>query len=362
MLEEHFGITGATVQDEPPGEQGLREPRGTDPAPLQCFVILRRCFDMRRAVRPAQAGTGPSAPRRRVPRSGFSCRGVVHAPHHRRPAAPASGPGRSLMVPQGPTHDAEAAGAPRDALEPEPHVLVVEDDGEVRQLVARLLRENGFAVSAARDGRGMREVMKHAAPPVDLVLLDVMLPGASGMDLLRELRAASPRLPVVMLTARGEETDRVLGLELGADDYVTKPFGRRELVARLRAVLRRAAGAESDNAAEPGSAGAGRPLRFAGWTLDTGRRELVSPAGAAVDLSGAEYDLLMAFLAHPQRVLGRDQLLEVGRRRVGDAFDRSVDVQVSRLRRKIEPGESAPPLIKTVRGAGYVFVAPVERG
>ena len=252
--------------------------------------------------------------------------------------------------------------AARDALEPEPHVLVVEDDGEVRQLLARLLRENGFGVSAARDGREMREAMKHAAPPVDLVLLDVMLPGASGLDLLREIRAASPRLPVVMLTARGEEADRVLGLELGADDYVAKPFGRRELVARLRAVLRRAAaGGETDGAAAAEAPGTGRLLRFAGWTLDTGRRELVSPAGAAVDLSGAEYDLLMAFLAHPQRVLGRDQLLEVGRRRLGDAFARSVDVQVSRLRRKIEPGESAPPLIKTVRGAGYVFVAPVER-
>ena len=265
------------------------------------------------------------------------------------------------MTPHPPPASGEAPRPVRDALEPEPHVLVVEDDGEVRHLLARLLRENGFAVSAARDGREMREAMKHAAPPVDLVLLDVMLPGASGMDLLREIRAASPRLPVVMLTARGEETDRVLGLELGADDYVTKPFGRRELVARLRAVLRRAAGGGTENAAASEAPGTGRLLRFAGWTLDTGRRELVSPAGAAVDLSGAEYDLLMAFLAHPQRVLGRDQLLEVGRRRVGDAFDRSVDVQVSRLRRKIEPGESAPPLIKTVRGAGYVFVAPVER-
>ena len=263
-------------------------------------------------------------------------------------------------MPHIPPAGGEAPRATRDTLESEPHVLVVEDDGEVRHLLARLLRENGFAVSGARDGREMREVLANAAPPVDLVLLDVMLPGASGMDLLREIRAAS-RLPVVMLTARGEETDRVLGLEFGADDYVTKPFGRRELVARLRAVLRRAAGGGIESVAASEAPGPGRLLRFAGWTLDTGRRELVSPAGAAVDLSGAEYDLLMAFLAHPQRVLGRDQLLEVGRRRFGDAFDRSVDVQVSRLRRKIEPGESAPPLIKTVRGAGYVFVAPVER-
>ena len=249
-----------------------------------------------------------------------------------------------------------APGPPQGGLDAEAHVLVVEDDGEMRLLLARLLREGGFAVSAARDGREMREVLAHAAPPVDLVLLDVMLPGPSGLDLLREIRAGS-RLPVVMLTARGEETDRVLGLEFGADDYVTKPFGRRELVARLRAVLRRAPGGMG----VPAGLVTGRLLRFAGWTLDTGRRELSSPAGAAVDLSGAEYDLLMAFLAHPQRVLGRDQLLEVGRRRLGDAFDRSVDVQVSRLRRKIEPDSGVPPLIKTVRGAGYVFVAPVER-
>nr|WP_314074669.1 response regulator transcription factor [uncultured Roseococcus sp.] len=243
----------------------------------------------------------------------------------------------------------------RDMLKTEPHVLIVEDDGEVRQLLARHLRENGFAASTARDGREMREVLRAGGAPVDLVLLDVMLPGTSGMDLLKEIRATSP-IPVVMLTARGEETDRVLGLELGADDYITKPFGRRELVARLRAVLRRAGGP-----AEAPAPPASPLLTFAGWTLHVGRRELTSPEGALVDLSGSEFDLLMAFLAHPQRVLGRDQLLEVGRRRIGDAFDRSVDVQVSRLRRKIEPVEGAAPLIKTVRGSGYVFVAEVGR-
>lgn len=243
----------------------------------------------------------------------------------------------------------------RDMLEPEPHVLIVEDDGEVRHLLARHLRGNGFFVSATRDGREMREVLRAMGQPVDLVLLDVMLPGTSGMDLLKEIRGNST-IPVVMLTARGEETDRVLGLELGADDYITKPFGRRELVARLRAVLRR-----SGAITEPTPPPAANSLTFAGWTLNVGRRELTSPDGALVDLSGSEFDLLMAFLAHPQRVLGRDQLLEVGRRRVGDAFDRSVDVQVSRLRRKIEPVEGAPPLIKTVRGCGYVFVAEVGR-
>jgi two-component system OmpR family response regulator len=245
--------------------------------------------------------------------------------------------------------------AERRLLDPEAHLLVVEDDGEMRNLVARLLREAGFRVSTARDGREMWEVVESPAGSPDLILLDVMLPGASGLDLLRKLREGS-RTPVLMLTARGEEMDRVLGLELGADDYVAKPFAPRELVARVRALLRRAAPAEA--APDPRS----RRLAFAGWTLDTARRELAAPDGASVDLSGAEYDLLLAFLEHPGRVLSREQLLEVAKRRVGvDPFDRTVDVQVSRLRRKIEPEEGSPALIKTVRGAGYVFVAEVTR-
>ena len=225
----------------------------------------------------------------------------------------------------------------------------------MRNLVARLLREAAFRVSAARDGREMWDILDSPAGQPDLILLDVMLPGASGLDLLRRLRERS-RVPVLMLTARGEEMDRVLGLELGADDYVAKPFAPRELVARVRALLRRAAPADSQP--DPRS----RRLAFAGWVLDTARRELTSPEGVAVDLSGAEYDLLMAFLEHPQRILSRDQLLEVAKRRVGtDPFDRTVDVQVSRLRRKIEPDDDSPPLIKTVRGAGYVLVADVTR-
>lgn len=241
-------------------------------------------------------------------------------------------------------------------LDPEAHLLVVEDDGEMRNLVARLLREAGFRVSAARDGREMWEVLDSPAGAPDLVLLDVMLPGASGLDLLRGLRERG-RMPVMMLTARDEEMDRVVGLELGADDYVAKPFAPRELVARIRALLRRAI--PSSDAAAARS----RRVGFAGWVLDTARRELLSPDGAAVDLSGAEYDLLLAFLEHPGRVLSREQLLEVAKRRVGlDPFDRTVDVQISRLRRKIEPEESSPALIKTVRGAGYVLVAEVSRG
>lgn len=241
-------------------------------------------------------------------------------------------------------------------LDPEAHLLLVEDDGEMRALVARLLREAGFRVSTARDGREMWEALESPAGAPDLVLLDVMLPGPSGLDLLRRLRERGIRVPVMMLTARGEELDRVLGLELGADDYVAKPFAPRELVARVRALLRRAAPAEARP--DPRS----RRIAFAGWVLDTARRELVSPEGVLVDLSGAEYDLLLAFLEHPGRVLSRDQLLEVARRRAGaDPYDRTVDVQVSRLRRKIEAQETGPALIKTVRGAGYVFVAEVTR-
>jgi two-component system OmpR family response regulator len=185
--------------------------------------------------------------------------------------------------------------AQRRLLDPEAHLLLVEDDGEMRNLVACLLREAAFRVSAARDGREMWEVLDSPAGPPDLILLDVMLPGASGLDLLRRLRERS-RVPVLMLTARGEEMDRVLGLELGADDYVSKPFAPRELVARVRALLRRAAPADAQP--DPRS----RRLAFAGWVLDAARRELTSPEGVAVDLSGAEYDLLIAFLEHPQRV------------------------------------------------------------
>ena len=244
--------------------------------------------------------------------------------------------------------------AERRLLDPEAHLLLVEDDGEMRRLVAHLLRDAGFRVSPCRDGREMWEVI--GTSPPDAILLDVMLPGPSGLDLLRRLRERS-RVPVLMLTARGEEMDRVLGLELGADDYVAKPFAPRELVARVRALLRRAG-----PAAAPGE-GRSRRLAFAGWVLDTARRELTAPDGASVDLSGGEYDLLLAFLEHPQRVLTREQLLEVAKRRVGvEAVDRTVDVQVSRLRRKIEPDPDSPAMVKTVRGLGYLFVPDVVRG
>ena len=244
--------------------------------------------------------------------------------------------------------------AGRRGLGPEAHVLVVEDDAPVRHLIGRLLRENGFRAIGVRDGEEMWETLRNA--DVDLILLDVMLPGQSGLELLRTLRAEHPSLPVVMVTAKGAEADRVLGLDLGADDYLPKPFGRQELLARIRAVLRRA----RRPASAPGETASHR-LRFEHWTLDTVRRELLSPGDAVIDLSGAEFDLLLAFLEHPQRVLARDQILELSRGRIADPNDRSVDVLVSRLRRKLEGDEGGTAMIKTVRGAGYVFLPGVER-
>jgi two-component system OmpR family response regulator len=222
----------------------------------------------------------------------------------------------------------------------------------MRRLLVRFLTENSLRATGARDGREMWEVLGQTS--VDLVLLDIMLPGTNGLDLCRALRQQSD-VAIIMVTARGSETDKVLGLEFGADDYVAKPFSRPELLARIRAVLRR--GKIPRSATEPGR----QYIEFEGWRLDTARRELLAPSEATVDLSGAEYDVLLAFLEHPQRVLTRDQILELSRNRIGETFDRSVDVLVSRLRRKIEPENAARPLIKTVRGAGYMFVPSVSR-
>ena len=245
---------------------------------------------------------------------------------------------------------------PRRGLDPEAHVLVVEDDAPMRHLITRLLRENGIRATGARDGREMWDALENA--DVDLVLLDVMLPGRSGFDLLRALRARPGAPPVVMVTAKGDEADRVAGLDLGADDYLPKPFGRLELLARVRAVLRRVRAPATGHEGVAG--GTTREIRFEGWTLDLARRELVSPVGSVVDVSGAEYDLLLAFLEHPQRVLARDRISELARGRLADPFDRSVDVLVSRLRRKIE-GDGGTAMIKTVRGAGYIFLPAVDR-
>lgn len=230
-------------------------------------------------------------------------------------------------------------------------VLVVDDDGEILSLVAKFLRANGFRVHTARSGPEMNEALQHAT--IDLIVLDLMLPGRNGLDLCRDLRRTSS-IPVIMLTAKGEETDRIIGLEVGADDYLPKPFNPRELLARINAVLRRVRSQDQ----QPLERG-GRAMQFVGWRLDTLKRELTDPRGVVVDLSTGEYDLLLAFLEAPQRVLTREFLLDAARNRSIDAFDRSIDVQVSRLRRKLD---SAEDLIKTVRGVGYLFAADVIRG
>lgn len=232
------------------------------------------------------------------------------------------------------------------------HILVVDDDSEIRQLVAKFLRENSYRVTTARDGREMRQVLADAK--IDLIVLDLMLPGTNGLDLCREMRKTS-RLPIIMLTARGTDTDRIVGLELGADDYLAKPFNPRELLARVNAVLRRARTADQSHRA------AGHLIVFDGWTLDTQRRELTSPAGVIVDLSTGEYDLLLTFLEAPQRVLTRDQLMDGAKHRIATGFDRAIDVQVSRLRRKIDASEEGQTMIKTIRGTGYLFVPSVTR-
>jgi two-component system, OmpR family, response regulator len=233
------------------------------------------------------------------------------------------------------------------------HILVVDDDRDIRDLLAEYLRQSGYRVSTAPEGRGMRQAL--SAGDVDLVVLDLMLPGEDGLTLCRELRARSS-LPVIMLTARGEPVERILGLELGADDYVSKPFEPRELVARIRSVLRRSRASES----APDHRGQTGRLHFAGWTFDLRRRELVSPDGAVVSLSGAEYRLLAAFVTHPDRVLSRDQLMDMTKGREADPFDRSIDLRVSRLRQKLGDAARQSEIIKTVRSEGYVFVAPLE--
>ena len=234
-----------------------------------------------------------------------------------------------------------------------PHLLVVDDDREIRDLVSRFLTRHGYRVSTARDGREMRQALESWR--IDLVVLDLMLPGDDGLTLCREVRTRSD-VPIIMLTAMGEETDRIVGLETGADDYVPKPFNPRELLARIRAVLRR-------HQCSPAPVDAERRavLRFAGWTLDLTGRRLENPDGLIVDLTSGEFDLLSALATRPQRVLSRDQLLDLTHGRGGGPFDRSIDIQVSRLRRKIEADARNPQLIKTVRGGGYVLAAQVER-
>lgn len=236
-----------------------------------------------------------------------------------------------------------------------PSIVLVEDDGPLRTLTARALREHGYAVRTAATGAEMWVALE--AEPADLVVLDIMLPGTSGIELFRRLRRQSD-VPIIFVSARGSEEDRVLGLELGADDYLAKPFSSRELLARIGAVLRR-----TESSSEDSAGGTGRrsgEVRFDGWTLSLARRELHSPSGAMVDLTGAEFDLLATFVGQPQRVLGRERLIELSRTRLGDSSDRSVDVLVSRLRRKLASAGGNAPIV-TVRGVGYMLRAEVER-
>jgi two-component system OmpR family response regulator len=233
------------------------------------------------------------------------------------------------------------------------HLLLVDDDAELRDLLRDYLGQAGYRVSAVADGRQMQRALDAAR--VDLVILDIMLPGEDGLSLCRRLRAQS-RVPILMLTARGDEIDRIVGLEMGADDYLAKPFNPRELLARIKSILRRA-GSLPENLADEDV----RRFRFAGWSLDTQTRQLLSPDGVLVDLSGAEYSVLRVLVEHPNRVLSRDQLLEFTQGREAAPFDRAIDVQIGRLRRKLDDDAREARLIKTVRNAGYVLAAAVEK-
>jgi two-component system OmpR family response regulator len=237
-------------------------------------------------------------------------------------------------------------------MEPRDSILIVDDDPEIRQLLVAYLARNGFDAWPAGSGREMGHMLNEHA--IDLVVLDLMLPDADGLVLCRDLRARS-NLPVLMLTARGEETDRILGIEMGADDYLVKPFSPRELLARIKSILRRTRALPPNLKPE-----AQRCLAFAGRRLDTATRVLTAPDGVAIPLSGAEYRLLRIMLDHPNRVLNRDQLVELIHGREAEPYDRAIDVQVSRLRQRLQDSGRESGLIKTVRGEGYLLAATVE--
>ncbi len=237
-------------------------------------------------------------------------------------------------------------------MEAPDHILIVDDDAEIRGLLGDYLRANGYEASAVADGGEMWKALSRSK--VDLVVLDLMLPGEDGLSLCRRLRAESDT-PVIMLTARGEETDRIVGLEMGADDYVAKPFSPRELLVRIKNVLRRTRSLPTNLRADEA-----RALSFAGWRLDTVARHLVSADGVVTPLSGGEYRLLRIFLSHANRVLSRDQLMLLSKGHEADPLDRSIDIRVSRLRHRLRDDPAEPRIIKTVRGEGYVLAVPVE--
>ncbi len=233
------------------------------------------------------------------------------------------------------------------------HILIVDDDREIRTLLGDYLQKNGYRTTTVADGKAMRRALEQSH--VDLIVLDLMLPGEDGLKLTRDLRAHS-QIPIIMLTALGEEVDRVVGLEVGADDYLPKPFSPRELVGRIKAILRRTAHMPRDPAHTAVST-----YRFGDWKLDVTSRSLIHADGSQHALSGAEFRLLTILLAHPTRVLSRSQLMELLRGREIDPFDRSVDVRISRLRQVLRDDARAPKIIKTVYGEGYVMGVPVEQ-
>lgn len=233
-----------------------------------------------------------------------------------------------------------------------PHILIVDDDKEIRLLVGRALEREGFRTSLAADGAELQRILERGA--IDLIVLDVMLPGKDGLTICRDLRARKVVTPIILLTAKGADIDRIIGLEMGADDYVAKPFNSRELVARIKAVLRRTQTpmTREDNKNR-------RTASFEDWKLDMIRRELVSKDGLIVSLSTGEFDLLSVFINHAQAVLSRDQLLDLAKGRSSVVFDRSIDIQVSRLRKKLGDDAKDPKIIKTVWGGGYIFTPDV---
>jgi len=235
------------------------------------------------------------------------------------------------------------------------HILIVDDNQDICDMVQGYLSDEGFEVSAAKDGESMRRIIQRAN--VDLVLLDLMLPGEDGLSLARQLRAES-QIGIIILTGRAETVDRIIGLEMGADDYLPKPFHLRELLARVKSVLRRASSRIAPPAAKPTDGTS--VAQFNGWRLDLAARELTDPSGEQVRLTTGEFDLLSAFVSNPNQVLTRDRLLDLARNREAGPFDRTIDVQVGRLRRKLLDDPQNPSLIKTVRGTGYIFTASVD--
>lgn len=240
-----------------------------------------------------------------------------------------------------------------DPIVQKPHILLVDDERSIRDPLSNFLQKNGYRVTATADAENARRAL--GANAIDLLILDIMMPGEDGLSLCRHVREKGD-LPIILLTARSEETDRIVGLEMGADDYVVKPFSPRELVARIKAIMRRAAQGNAREAAPPA-----RAFQFGDWSLNTDDWTLTGADGVAIPLSTADYRLLIAFLERPRQVLTRDQLLDLTQGREANPFDRAIDNQISRLRRKIEPDPKAPSIIKTVWGGGYMLSADVVR-